>query len=98
MLACVDAVVQFTLRLNTYFVVLVLFLVLRCVVLCRVVLRLMSGVHVVVSDLTYSTAHVIGISDLEPWPTRYWRNSRGAQWFVGIHIWYCTNLPGMSFG
>ena len=51
-LACADAVVQFTLRLNTYFVVLVLFLVLRCVVPRRLVLRLMSGVHVVVSDLT----------------------------------------------
>ena len=53
-----------SLRLNTYFVFLVLFLVLRCVVLCRVVLHLMSGVHVVVRDLTYTTAHVIGFSYL----------------------------------
>ena len=34
--------------------------------------------------------------DYQTWPTRHWRNSRGAQWFVGIHIWYYTNLPGMS--
>ena len=69
--SCADAVVQFTLRLNTYFVLLVLFLVLRCVVSCRVVLRLMSGVHVVVSDVTYSTAHVIGFSDLvDLWVTK----------------------------